>query len=136
MPSWEPSTPCSRATARDVQRSVIDLPTFDALRLSVGDEFAAELVDTFLQEAPAILAQLRAAMGAGDADGYRRAAHSLKGNGNTFGALEFASVAGAIEQRGITGDAAADTSMVDALDTAYIAVAADLTNLTDLGHRT
>ena len=116
-----------------MQRSVIDLPTFAELRLSLGDEFAAELVDTFLEEAPALLAQLRAAVGAGDADGYRRAAHSLKANGNTFGALEFASVAGAVEQRGLTGDSAADTSMVDALDTAYISVAAELT---DLGHPT
>jgi len=112
---------------------VIDLPTFAELRVSVGDEFAAELVDTFLEEAPAILDQLRAAMAAGDADGYRRAAHSLKTNGNTFGALEFASVAGAIEQRGLTGDAATDASMVDALDSAYIAAAAELT---ELGHRT
>jgi HPt (histidine-containing phosphotransfer) domain-containing protein len=116
-----------------VQRSVIDLPTFAELRLSVGDEFAAELVDTFLEEAPAMLAELRAAMGAGDADGYRRAAHSLKANGNTFGALEFASLAGAIEQRGLTGDSAADTSMVHALDSAYVSVAAELT---DLGHPT
>jgi histidine phosphotransfer protein HptB len=112
---------------------VIDLPTFAELRLSVGDEFADELVDTFLEEAPAILAQLRAAMRAGDADSYRRAAHSLKANGNTFGALEFASAARSIEQRGLTGEAGIDTSMVDALDTAYVAVAAELT---ELGHRT
>ena len=112
-----------------MEPSVIDLPTFAELRVSVGDEFAAELVDTFLEEAPGILAELRTALGAGDADGYRRAAHSLKANGNTFGALEFASMAGTTEHGGFTGDAATDTAVVDALDAAYAAAAAALTEL-------
>jgi HPt (histidine-containing phosphotransfer) domain-containing protein len=108
---------------------VIDVPTFTALRESVGDEFADELVDTFLLEAPVILAALRSAMEEGDADGYRRAAHSLKANGNTFGALQFASVAGAIEQRGFSVDRGSDVAVADALDAAYAAAAAELTAL-------
>ncbi|HEY0518636.1 MAG TPA: Hpt domain-containing protein [Ilumatobacteraceae bacterium] len=108
---------------------MIDRPTFDELRISVGDEFAAELVGAFLEDAPVMLAQLRASLGAGDADGYRRAAHSLKANGKTFGAMEFASMAEATERSGFTGDPATDVPVVDALAAAYATAAAELAAL-------
>ncbi len=107
----------------------IDAATFAELRDSVGDEFATELVDTFLEEAPGILAELRAALGATDTDGYRRAAHSLKSNGNTFGALAFASMARDAELGGFTGDATIDNPVLDALEAAYKAAADELKKL-------
>ncbi len=109
-----------------MEATVIDLATFAELREAVGDEFALELVDTFQEEAPAILAAMRAALVTADADGFRRAAHSLKSNGNTFGALEFANMARACELNGFSGDAAADGAVVDALDAAYATAAAEL----------
>ena len=112
-----------------MEPSVIDLPTFAEFREGVGDDFAAELVDTFLDEAPGIFAELRNALGSGDAGGYRRAAHSLKANGNTFGALEFAKMARDAEVAGLTGDAATDAFVVDALDAAYAAASAQLLEL-------
>jgi len=123
------STTCSPAAEPDVGPSVIDLPAFAALRDSVGDEFADELVDTFLVESPVILAALRAALEQGQVDDYRRAAHSLKANGNTFGALRFASLAATIEQRGLSEDRGSDLALVDALDAAYAAASAELTAL-------
>ena len=65
----------------------IDAATFDALKETTGAEFVLELVDTFLQEAPVMLQELRGALAAKDADKFRRIAHSLKSNSNTFGAL-------------------------------------------------
>ena len=65
----------------------IDRATFDALKATTGADFALELVDTFLQEAPGMLDALRDGLAAQDADKFRRAAHSLKSNSNTFGAL-------------------------------------------------
>ena len=64
----------------------IDRATFAELEQTAGAEFAVELVDTFLTEAPTMLADLRRALAVGDADAFRRTAHSLKSNGNTFGA--------------------------------------------------
>ena len=107
----------------------IDEATFSELRDSVGDEFATELVDTFLEEAPGILAELRTALAATDTDGFRRAAHSLKSNGNTFGALAFATMARDAELSGFTGDPTIDRPVVDALEAAYAAAAADLRKL-------
>lgn len=104
----------------------IDAATFAELHDSVGDEFATELVDTFLEEAPGILADLRAALAATDTDAYRRAAQSLKSNGNTLGALAFASMARQAELSGFTGDAAIDNSVLAALEAAYNTAADEL----------
>ncbi len=109
--------------------SLIDPAVFAELKEAVGDEFVVELVDTFMEEAPAILAEMRVALAEADADGYRRGAHSLKANGNTFGALIFAEKARDAEHNGISGDPSFDTAVLDALDTAYAAAAAELHDL-------
>ena len=50
-------------------------------------------MDTFLEDAPALLAELRSARAAADADRFRRAAHSLKSNSHTFGATALGALA-------------------------------------------
>ena len=110
-------------------QSPIDLATFNELRDAVGDVFAAELVDTFLEEAPAILDELRAALAMSDAVAYRRAAHSLKSNGATFGAVTLASMARDAELGGFADDPANDSAVVDALNAAYLDAAAKLSTL-------
>jgi HPt (histidine-containing phosphotransfer) domain-containing protein len=79
----------------------IDTPTFAELQASAGAEFVAELVDTFAEEGPRLLAELGAAQAAGAAERFRRAAHALKSNGQTFGALQFAAQARALELGGL-----------------------------------
>jgi HPt (histidine-containing phosphotransfer) domain-containing protein len=79
----------------------IDRATFDALKATAGADFVRDLVDTFLHEAPKMLDDLRSALAAGDATRFRRAAHSLKSNGNTFGALAFGALARELELGGI-----------------------------------
>ena len=108
----------------------IDRATFDELKDTAGAEFAVELVDTFLAEAPAMLAELRRAYGAGDADAFRRTAHSLKSNGNTFGAQAFAAMARALELGGMASVQTAEGKPLDALDAEYARVASALTELT------
>lgn len=65
----------------------IDHAVFNELKESLGADFINELVDTFLSEAPTLIAQLRPALEAGDVEEFRRAAHSLKTNAATFGAI-------------------------------------------------
>jgi HPt (histidine-containing phosphotransfer) domain-containing protein len=107
----------------------IDHATFDELKDTAGAEFAVELVDTFLAEAPGMLAELRRAFGAGDADAFRRTAHSLKSNGNTFGARAFAALARDLELGGMTPVRAASGKPLDALASEYARVASALTEL-------
>ena len=83
----------------------IDLAVFSELRSTAGAEFVADLVATFCDDATDILAQLREAAAAGDAAKYKRAAHSLKSNANTFGAFRLAAIAREIELGGLDPDA-------------------------------
>ena len=108
---------------------VIDETTFRELQDAAGADFVAELVGTFLEEAPGMLAELRAAWAACDAERFRRAAHSLKSNSHTFGATALGALAREIELRGLDADPARDATALDALDAAYARVAAALTEL-------
>ena len=97
---------------------VIDLAVFRELEDTAGSEFVAELVGTFAEEAPTLLADLRRARAAGDADAFRRAAHSLKSNSQTFGATALGAAARALELGGLSTDAAHDLAAIDALQSA------------------
>jgi HPt (histidine-containing phosphotransfer) domain-containing protein len=99
----------------------IDAATFAELKDTAGADFVADLVATFVdEEAPQMLAELRAAQAAGAADRFRRAAHSMKSNAMTFGALPLGEMARGLELGGLPADAAP----VDALQ-AELARAAD-----------
>jgi HPt (histidine-containing phosphotransfer) domain-containing protein len=107
----------------------IDRATFDALAETTGADFVRELVDTFLQEAPAMLDDLRNALATQDADKFRRAAHSLKSNCNTFGALAMGAMARELELTPVSTVAQGGAEPLAALDDEYARVAAALTEL-------
>jgi histidine phosphotransfer protein HptB len=112
----------------------IDLATFEALQQTTGEEFVAELVATFLTEAPIMLAALRTGLEAHDAAVFRRAAHSLKSNASTFGALTLGAMARELELSAQTSPldskVAADPAQLDTLEQEYARAAAALTELT------
>ena len=103
----------------------IDTALYAELQDTAGAEFAAELVGTFLEEAPLMLAELRSAQADRNAERFRRAAHSLKSNSHTFGATGLAELARELELGGLPSDA----SPLDALDTEYARAAAALQEL-------
>ena len=83
---------------------IIDRSVLAALSESVGVEFVEELIDTFMEEAPGMFLDMKQALATGDADGFRRAAHSLKTNANTFGAIGLAEQAKELEYRAREND--------------------------------
>jgi HPt (histidine-containing phosphotransfer) domain-containing protein len=110
---------------------IIDLATFRALQETTGAEFVSELVSAFLEEAPTILEDLRSAFDARDAERFKRAAHSLKSNANTFGALGFGAKARELELAGLARVLEAKGDPVVALADEYQRVA---TALSELSH--
>ncbi|MFN0160863.1 MAG: Hpt domain-containing protein [Burkholderiales bacterium] len=104
---------------------VIDMAVYNELADTAGAEFAAELAGTFMEEAPGMFAELRAAQAAGKADAFRRAAHSIKTNSITFGANRLGAMARDIELGGLIADAAP----LDSLEAEYQRVAAALTEI-------
>jgi HPt (histidine-containing phosphotransfer) domain-containing protein len=99
----------------------IDAATFAELQESAGADFIKELVQTFLEEAPPMLKELREALAAGNADAFRRTAHSLKSNSLTFGALALGALARELELGGL--DVARRSDALDALAAEYARVA-------------
>ena len=112
-----------------MDESVIDPAVYAALQDTVGVEFAAELVDTFIEEASGMLAELRSARAENHADRFRRAVHSLKTNSNTFGALRLGALARDLELKGLDADPARDTAAIAALEAEYTRAAAALKDL-------
>ena len=105
--------------------NVIDTTAYAELQVSTGAEFAAELVGTFLEEAPPMLVELRSALASSNAERFRRAAHSLKSNSQTFGATLLAELARHLE----LGKLPANTVQLDALEAEYARAAAALREL-------
>jgi len=81
-------------------QSVIDLPTFEALKEAMGEDFITELVQTYFDETPQLLSKLEQALAIKDCDAFRQAAHSIKSTSNSFGALQFGSLAKELEMMG------------------------------------
>jgi HPt (histidine-containing phosphotransfer) domain-containing protein len=79
---------------------VIDKETFEELKRMSGADFIDELIDAFLDDGPHMISQMEAALTAQDVESFRRNAHSLKSNANTFGAMELGSLAKELEMMG------------------------------------
>lgn len=109
----------------------VNLATFKELQDTAGAEFVLELVDTFCEEAPQMLKDMRSALVSGDADTFRRAAHSLKSNSNTFGAERLGEMAREFELKGLDHARAGGATAIDPLAHEYARVAAALKRLRD-----
>ncbi len=107
----------------------IDRTVYEELKVTAGADFVRELVETFLSEAPGMLEELRRSLDANDADRFRRAAHSLKSNSNTFGASALAAMAKNLELGGVGAARAGGGEPLSALSGEYARVAKALTEL-------
>ena len=80
--------------------STLDRAAIERLVATCGDggsDFVAALIGTLFDDAPAVLADLRHGLSAGETESTRRAAHTLKSHGMTFGAPFLAHIAREIE---------------------------------------
>jgi PAS domain S-box-containing protein len=84
-----------------------------------GDEFLGEVIDAFLADAPQLIATLRRALDEQGAEELRRAAHTLKSNGATLGAEEFAELCRTLEQRAKEGELDGASELVDRIEQEY-----------------
>ncbi|HEX9015098.1 MAG TPA: response regulator [Chloroflexota bacterium] len=108
----ESADPADEAPGGPGQVASLDQAALANLMSVLGGEFRylEELIDSFLQDAPKLLAELKGYVEAGDVEGTRRIAHSLKSNGADMGAADFSSLCRDLEllARSGTLDGAAD----------------------------
>jgi HPt (histidine-containing phosphotransfer) domain-containing protein len=105
---------------------VIDHTTFEELKQMSGDEFINELIDTFLEDAPKMIAEIKSGLAANNADTFRRAAHSMKSNAATFGASHLAGLAKELEMLGKENKLNEIGDRLKSLDEAYASVRDEL----------
>jgi HPt (histidine-containing phosphotransfer) domain-containing protein len=79
---------------------IIDEVMFNELKQMSGADFINELIDAFLDDAPNMIQAMHTALATKDVESFRRNAHSLKSNANTFGATELGSLAKELEMMG------------------------------------
>ena len=94
----------------------------------VGDDpsFLAEMIDTFLEEAPGLISDMQIAAASADVDSLRRAAHTLKSNSLTFGAVRLGDLSREIEERAAHSQIGDVGELIDLVVEEYPAVAAAL----------
>jgi len=110
------------------ENAVIDPAVFDELVASTGSDadFIRELIDTYLSDAPVLFEQMRTALAGGDAETFRRAAHSLKSNSASLGALTLSAQAKELEMMGKATNLEGAAAKIAAADVEYAKVKAAL----------
>jgi HPt (histidine-containing phosphotransfer) domain-containing protein len=108
------------------QTDSIDYAVLDGVLESVGGdrEFLVELIQTYLDDSPRLLEAMRAALVAGDPGEFRRAAHSLKSNSASLGAIPLSQMARELEEMGKAGSLEAATSRLAQAEVEYANVQA------------
>ncbi|HLX34595.1 MAG TPA: response regulator [Candidatus Limnocylindrales bacterium] len=99
--------------------TAVDRAALDRLLATTGGDtaFLAELIDTFLADAPVQLDAMRAAAASGDAADLVRPAHSLKTNAANMGALSLSAMCRSLElaaRGGTVDDAVARVAAAEA----------------------
>lgn len=107
---------------------IINRGVLDGMLENLGGDldFLADLLQIYFDDSPRQIAAMQAAAAAGDAEGLRRAAHSMKSNCANFGAMVLSTKCKELEMMGKAGalDGAADKIAVVAAD--YVRVRAAL----------
>ena len=86
--------------------SPINQATLNELIQSTDADFVKDIIDTFLDDTPKMLGEMRQALTTNDAEAFRRAAHSLKSNSASFGAMRLSGQAKEMEMLGKVGNLA------------------------------
>ncbi|MDY7114995.1 ATP-binding protein [Halomonas sp. SSL-5] len=92
------ATPASVPAVTMSQETLVDAWILDSLLDSLGESGLVPMVALYRDQAEAHLAQLDSALAAGDAGGMRHAAHQLKGESASLGAVKVAGLAARLER--------------------------------------
>ena len=111
------------------ESNAIDLSALDALLESVGGdvEFLNELVGEYLDDSRRQFVAMHQALADEDAEVLRRAAHSLKSNSATFGAMTLSTMCRELEYLGRDGEIAGAAERIAQAEAEFERVQAALT---------
>ena len=84
--------------------SIIEPGALDQYREPLGDEFVIDLVQTFFEDSARLAKEMEEMLTVQDTSGFCRAAHSLKSNCATMGAIELSKKYEDLEYGGMKGN--------------------------------
>jgi HPt (histidine-containing phosphotransfer) domain-containing protein len=115
--------------------AVLHPPALERLMQTVGDDrgLLATLIDTFLREVPRLVDGARQALRQGRADEVRRAAHTLKSNGATFGATRLAELSRELEALARSGTLEGTAELLARIEEEYESVRIALETMRERG---
>jgi signal transduction histidine kinase/DNA-binding response OmpR family regulator len=102
-------------------------------RLGGDEEFLIEIAGLFLRDAPRLMSELQGAMGRGDAQGLRRAAHALKGSLGYVNAGDAVEIAQRLEVLAAAGNLAGAVELLAKLEREIAGLAESLSALVPAG---
>jgi PAS domain S-box-containing protein len=96
-------------------------PALKRLMDTIGDDpdLLRALIDTFLRDVPRLVDGVRQGLQQGQADEVRRAAHTLKSNGATFGATRFSELGRELESLARSGALEGATELIARIEAEY-----------------
>ncbi|HKQ61676.1 MAG TPA: response regulator [Candidatus Polarisedimenticolaceae bacterium] len=119
----EPPAP-PEAVADGAADDVFDrAPLAEIRELPGGDALLAQLVTTFLRNAPGSVRQIREGTRAGDVDAVHRAAHTLKSISGTLGARRLSRLCAELQEATMPGASVVPTGAAEAIEAAWTVVA-------------
>jgi len=103
---------------------VLHPPALERLVETIGDDggLLTALIDTFLSDAPRLIEAARRGLGHGQTDEVRRAAHTLKSNGATFGAMSLSELSRALESLARAGTLEGTAELIERVEAEYESV--------------
>ena len=119
-----PKNPGTSAGSQVTEGCLLDQDSLAALRELVGDDEDAlrEVAVAFVEDAPDRFAEIARGLAESDSALIRRAAHTLKGNALTFGALRFADACARLEATASQGAPADARALADEAEVEWASV--------------
>ncbi len=108
---------------------VIDMKAFERLGATLGTQarqMLPSLVDDFIKDAPRLISEARNAAEEGRTADLRRAAHTLKSNSASFGAMGLSSLSRQIEETAKEGRCEGAEAMLYRIEDEFAVASAEL----------
>jgi CheY-like chemotaxis protein len=116
--------------------AVLQPAALERLMETIGDddpELLPALIDTFLRDVPRLVNGARRGLQQGQADEVRRAAHTLKSNGATFGAMGFSELSRELEALASSGALEGAADLIARIEAEYERVRIALATVRERG---
>ena len=108
---------------------MINRDTYNNIKEMMGEEYFAELVETFLKDTANLIEGLQRDLKEENIDSFRRNAHSLKSNSASLGAERLSSLGLECEIMGKSGDLSSADAKLEQIRSEFELVKEEIINL-------